>query len=145
MLATFFWYKRWRSEQNITYVLSENAMQILNKPFLKMVEKLPLQLTAKQGRNCWHCNGTNQTKHCTLYSYHLTGMQAARCQIGTYLHELWTGELNNPRFNSARTEHFQYNSIADPTFFHPGSEFFPSRIRIFSIPDPWSTNPKNCF
>jgi hypothetical protein len=24
----------------------------------------------------------------------------------------------------------------DPNFFHPGSEFFPFRIRIFSIPDP---------
>ncbi len=37
------------------------------------------------------------------------------------------------------------NSVADPgclsripdtTFFHPGSELFPSRIRIVSIPDP---------
>jgi hypothetical protein len=29
-------------------------------------------------------------------------------------------------------------SIPDPNFFHPGSEFFPSRIPypIFSIPDP---------
>ncbi len=26
--------------------------------------------------------------------------------------------------------------IPDPNFFNPGSEFFPSRIRIFSVPDP---------
>jgi hypothetical protein len=26
--------------------------------------------------------------------------------------------------------------IPDPNFFHPGSEFFPPRIRNFSIPDP---------
>jgi hypothetical protein len=35
--------------------------------------------------------------------------------------------------------------ILDPNFFHPGSEFFPSRIRIkkeFKYP---YFNPKNCF
>ncbi len=30
--------------------------------------------------------------------------------------------------------------IPDPTFFHPGSKFFPSQIRTFSIPDPGSTS-----
>ncbi len=29
-------------------------------------------------------------------------------------------------------------SIPDPNFFHQGSEFFPSPIRIFTIPDPGS-------
>ncbi len=29
------------------------------------------------------------------------------------------------------------SSVADPNFFHPGFEFFPFRIRIFSIPDPY--------
>ncbi len=28
------------------------------------------------------------------------------------------------------------DNVADPNFFHPGSEFFSSRIRILSIPDP---------
>jgi hypothetical protein len=32
-------------------------------------------------------------------------------------------------------------SIPDPSFFHPGSEFFPSRIRVFSIPDPSFFHP----
>ncbi len=44
----------------------------------------------------------------------------------------------------------QIFSILDPNFFHPGSKFFSSRIRSFSIPDPHQRifkyfNPKSWF
>ncbi len=35
--------------------------------------------------------------------------------------------------------------IPDSSIFHPGSEYFPSRILIFSIPEFRYFNPKKCF
>jgi hypothetical protein len=50
-----------------------------------------------------------------------------------------TASVNNQNKNSV-ADPGCLSRIPDPNFYHPGSEFFPSRIRIFFITDPGSAS-----
>jgi hypothetical protein len=85
---------------------------------------------------------------CTALDFELDGVMVA---VGTTNGRVLVYDVRNIK---APLHDFQVNVLAIGTVLrirdvYPGSEFFPSRVRIFSIPDPGSASknlsilPKN--